>query len=135
MPHVVSAGRHTPIKSLITIFIMTESSVSFSSSTTSSDKRIILVTGGSGLVGQNLRSLIASSSSSVLPSSSSSIPPGGMTEEGEEYIFLTSKDADLRNRDETFQLFAKYKPYAVIHLAAFVGGLFKNLRFPVEFYR
>lgn len=134
MPHVVSAGRHTPIKSLITIFIMTESSVSFSSSTTSSDKRIILVTGGSGLVGQNLRSLIASSSS-VLPSSSSSIPPGGMTEEGEEYIFLTSKDADLRNRDETFQLFAKYKPYAVIHLAAFVGGLFKNLRFPVEFYR
>jgi len=98
-----------------------------------SEKRIILVTGGSGLVGQNLKSLITSSSSSSSSSSATSSLP--WITPNDEFIFLASKDADLRNKEETFQLFAKYKPYAVIHLAAFVGGLFKNMRLPVEFYR
>ncbi len=34
----------------------------------------------------------------------------------------------------TEALFEKHKPTHVIHLAAFVGGLFRNMKYPVEFY-
>lgn len=54
---------------------------------------------------------------------------------GEQWVFLSSKDADLRDRKETFALFEKHKPTHVIHLAAFVGGLFRNMKYKVEFYR
>jgi len=36
---------------------------------------------------------------------------------------------------ETKAIFEKIKPTHVIHLAAFVGGLFRNLKYKVEFYR
>jgi len=42
------------------------------------DKKIILVTGGSGLVGRAIRDVVQDSKN-----------------ENEEYIFLSSKDADL----------------------------------------
>jgi len=32
-------------------------------------------------------------------------------------------------------LFERYRPTHVIHLAAFVGGLFKNMKYPTEFWR
>ena len=35
----------------------------------------------------------------------------------------------------TNALFDRLKPTHVIHLAAFVGGLFRNLKYKVEFYR
>ena len=41
--------------------------------------------------------------------------------EKEEYIFLSSKDGDLRSMDETKGIFEKYKPTHVIHLAARVS--------------
>lgn len=40
-----------------------------------------------------------------------------------------------RDAAQTEALFVKYKPTHVIHLAAFVGGLFRNLKYNVEFYR
>lgn len=36
----------------------------------------------------------------------------------EEYIFLSSKDGDLRDMSDTKAIFEKYKPTHVIHLAA-----------------
>jgi len=53
---------------------------------------------------------------------------------GDQYIFLSSKDADLRDKAATRAVFAKHRPTHVIHLAAFVGGLFKNMKYPVEFW-
>ena len=32
-------------------------------------------------------------------------------------------------------IFEKYRPQYVIHLAALVGGLFKNMKYKVEFWR
>ena len=84
-------------------------------------KKTILVTGGSGLVGKAVEEFIKGK--------------GAADAAEEQWIFLTSKDADLRDRAQTFALFEKYKPTAVIHLAAFVGGLFRNLKYKVEFYR
>jgi len=71
--------------------------------------RKILVTGGTGLVGRALQDVVAES------------------ETKDQWIFLSSKDADLTDFKQTESLFETYKPNTVIHLAANVGGLFKNL--------
>ncbi len=52
-----------------------------------------------------------------------------------EWIFLTSKDCDLTNFEEVNILFSKEKPDYVIHLAANVGGLFKNMREKTAMFR
>lgn len=54
--------------------------------------------------------------------------------EGENWVFLRSKDGDLREYAATEAIFEKYKPKAVIHLAAFVGGLYRNKKYPTEFW-
>jgi len=78
---------------------------------------VVLVTGGSGLVGKALEAVVAAEK-----------------KENEEFIFLTSKDADLTDRAAVRALFEKYQPTHVIHLAAFVGGLFKNMKYPADFW-
>jgi len=83
-------------------------------------KDVILVTGGSGLVGKGIYEHIHSSEYKTLAN--------------EEWIFLTSKDGDLRDYAQTKAIFEKYRPTYVIHLAAFVGGLFKNMRLKLQFY-
>lgn len=84
-----------------------------------SGKKIILVTGGSGLVGKALHKVVE------------------MEEQrpDEEWVFLTSKDGDLCDAAATKAIFEKYKPTHVIHLAAMVGGLFKNLKYNLDFWR
>ncbi|XP_043546811.1 GDP-L-fucose synthase isoform X3 [Chiloscyllium plagiosum] len=79
----------------------------------------ILVTGGSGLVGKAIEQLVTE----------------GEGQADEEWIFLSSKDADLTNAAETSALFAKYQPTHVIHLAAMVGGLFRNMKYNLDFWR
>jgi len=74
-------------------------------------KSTIMVTGGSGLVGSAIKSY---AEANPLPN--------------ETWIFLSSKDGDLRDRKETDAIFEKYKPTHVIHLAAKVGGLFANMK-------
>lgn len=74
----------------------------------------ILVTGGSGLVGKALEKVAA---------------------KGDTWIFLSSRDGDLRNREVVMKLFDIHRPTHVIHLAAKVGGLFANMKYKVEFYR
>lgn len=75
----------------------------------------ILITGGSGLVGKSIQDI------------STSYPM-------HEFIFLSSKDVDLRKEKETTDYFTKCKPDYVIHLAANVGGLFKNMKYKVEMF-
>jgi len=74
----------------------------------------ILVTGGSGLIGSALKKISSNYSY--------------------EFIFLNSKDADLTNQEATKILFDLHKPDYVIHLAANVGGLFKNMNYKVDMF-
>eukprot|EP00092_Neocalanus_flemingeri_P079309 GFUD01098792.1.p1 GENE.GFUD01098792.1~~GFUD01098792.1.p1 ORF type:complete len:320 (+),score=104.15 GFUD01098792.1:225-1184(+) len=82
------------------------------------EKKVVLVTGGSGLVGKGIQTVINSDK-----------------REDEEWIFLSSKDANLLSEEETFAVFEKYKPTHVIHLAALVGGLFANMSRNSDFFR
>jgi len=84
-----------------------------------SDKRIILVTGGSGLVGKAVQTVVKEDQDDA---------------KDDQWIFLGSKDGDLRDYQQTKQIFDKYKPTHVLHLAAFVGGLFRNMKYPVDFW-
>lgn len=78
----------------------------------------VLVTGGTGLVGKAILHI----------SSISEISKNNKY----EYFYLSSKDCDLTNWEETLSFFEKNKPDYVIHLAANVGGLFKNMAQKVE---
>ena len=53
----------------------------------------------------------------------------------EQWVFLSSKDGDLKDFAATRAIFDKYKPTHVIHLAAYVGGLYKNMKYPVQFWQ
>ena len=70
----------------------------------------ILVTGGSGLVGQSLQKFIP------------------------DAIYLSSKDYDLTTEIGVKNMYLKYKPEVVIHLAAKVGGILDNIKNPAEYY-
>lgn len=57
------------------------------------------------------------------------------TNPNEKWIFVGSDECDLSDSDRTHELFLKYKPTHVIHLAAMVGGLFHNLDNNLQFFR
>jgi len=78
--------------------------------------RVVLVTGGTGLVGQAIQAVV-------------------QERVGETWVFVGSGDADLTDADSTRNLFARVHPTHVIHLAAKVGGLFRNLAHNVEMMR
>ncbi|CAL1283764.1 unnamed protein product [Larinioides sclopetarius] len=80
--------------------------------------KTILVTGGTGLVGKAIENVVKAN-----------------TLTDENWVFLSSKDADLTDVEQTNALFEKYKPTHVIHLAAMVGGLFRNLKYNLDFLR
>ena len=77
----------------------------------------IMVTGGTGLFGKAIEKI-------------------SKTEIYNKYniTLLSSKDGDLCNYEETKSIFEKIKPTHVIHLAAMVGGLFKNMKCKGDFY-
>ena len=76
--------------------------------------KTILVTGSSGLVGNAIKSIQNEFTSLY------------------SFIFSSSKECDLLDYDSTNSHFQKYKPDYVIHLAANVGGLFKNMNNKVD---
>jgi len=86
---------------------------------------IVLVTGGTGLVGKGIEHIINTE------------PEGSRfgKKPGETWIFARSSEGDLRDPEQTRLLFEKYKPTHVIHLAAVVGGLFKNMKYKLTFLR
>ncbi|KAH9171104.1 GDP-L-fucose synthetase [Lactarius sanguifluus] len=86
---------------------------------------VILVTGGTGLVGYAIQHVINSE------------PLGSRfgRRAGETWVFIGSKDADLRDPEQARMIFDKHKPTHVIHLAALVGGLYRNMRYKLSFLR
>lgn len=70
----------------------------------------ILVTGGSGLIGKALQNYIFHSDDTE-----------------NEWIFLSSKELNLLNEENTINYLEKVRPQMVIHLAARVGGLYNNM--------
>ncbi|XP_068193506.1 GDP-L-fucose synthase-like [Antennarius striatus] len=83
-------------------------------------KMRVLVTGGSGLVGKAIEYVVHQEAGKL---------------EGEEWIFLSSKDADLVDVVQTRAVFEKYRPTHVIHLAAKVGGLYLHMMENLQFLR
>ena len=83
-----------------------------------SNKKVVLVTGSSGLVGSGIKTSLNAETD----------------KENEEWVFLSSKDGDLRKYEDTAKIFEKYKPTHCLHLAAYVGGLFRNLKYKSEFF-
>ena len=75
--------------------------------------KTLLITGGTGLVGNGIKSI-----SNQFPNY--------------KYIYISSKDFDLSIMEETKKMFEFYTPNYVIHLAACVGGLYKNMNNKVE---
>ena len=75
----------------------------------------ILVTGGSGLVGCALQRTLQCTE-----------------HENYKYTFVSSSDYDLTSMAETRKMFEKHSPNYVIHLAACVGGLYKNMNNKVQ---
>ena len=71
----------------------------------------LLVTGGTGLVGNALQKI------------------------NPDATYVSSKDHDLTKEDEVISMFEEYKPDKVIHLAAKVGGIIENINHPADFIR
>ncbi len=76
---------------------------------------IVLVTGGSGLVGHAIQAIEAL-----------------FDDKNMRFVYLSSKDCDLSSLHEVNLLFYVYHPTYVIHLAACVGGLYKNMNHKVD---
>lgn len=70
----------------------------------------ILVTGGSGLVGNYLKKIIPNA------------------------IYVSSKDYDLTDQNAVIKMYENIKPTHVVHLAARVGGIFDNIYHPSEYF-
>jgi GDP-L-fucose synthase len=75
----------------------------------------VVVTGGSGLVGSGIKSIQENYPEIT-------------------FIYLNSKDCDLKNYQATLEVFKKIQPDTVVHLAANVGGLYKNISQRVEMF-
>ncbi len=76
-------------------------------------KKIILVTGSGGMVGQNLLEHPDISKYEILSPS--------------------SKELDLRNFEDVENFLLKYKPKMIIHAAGKIGGIQANIREPISF--
>jgi GDP-L-fucose synthase len=70
----------------------------------------ILITGGSGMVGESFKL--------TLP----------------DAIYISSKDFDLREKEQVHAMFDRYRPKRVIHLASRVGGVLANMTNLGSFY-
>lgn len=70
----------------------------------------IVITGGSGLVGNNLKKYLS------------------------DGIYLSSKDYDLTKESDVISMYENHKPNVVIHLAAKVGGILDNINKPAEYF-
>lgn len=86
----------------------------------SGTKAKVLVTGGSGLVGKAIEDVVGTHPELY---------------QHLDFVFVGSKNADLSDKEAAKKLFNEVKPQYVIHLAAMVGGLFKNMSNNLDFFR
>jgi len=70
----------------------------------------ILITGGSGMLGSAFRKFLP------------------------DAVYISSKDYDLRDRNQVDAMYTKYRPECVIHLASRVGGVLANMQNLGDFY-
>ena len=80
----------------------------------SSSKEIVIITGGTGLVGTAIKNYI-------------NLPNNKEKYINYKFIFLYRKWGNLEREKDVEGIFENLKPTYVIHLAAYVGGLFKNM--------
>lgn len=73
----------------------------------------ILVTGGTGMVGTYLKKVATCE---------------------HDWVFVSSKMYDLINPDAVDEMFSSIKPDMIIHLAAVVGGIYKNMKEKVKMF-
>ena len=85
----------------------------------SPERTVVMVTGGSGLVGKAIQEVIEAEEGTL----------------NERWVYLSSGDGDLTCPIQTSAIFDKYMPTHVINLAAQVGGLFANMKYKVQFWR
>ena len=78
------------------------------------DGRRVLVTGGRGFLGRYVVEKLV--------------------EKGAIVAAPTSRDCDLRDKEQTRQMYERVRPEAVVHLAARVGGIAANKAHPAAFY-
>ncbi|PAV17862.1 GDP-L-fucose synthetase [Pyrrhoderma noxium] len=88
-------------------------------------KKVVLVTGGNGLVGRAIKEVALNPNTE----------PAFRAADDETWVFVSSKDGDLRDPAQTEKLFETYKPTHIIHLAAIVGGLYTNMSHNLTFLR
>jgi GDP-L-fucose synthase len=77
----------------------------------------ILVTGGNGMLGKNLRDVISRDTNE------------------NNWLFPRSTELNLLDKECVDKYIKENRPDFIIHLAANVGGLFKNLKYGVELFR
>ncbi len=70
----------------------------------------VLVTGGSGFLGKRLKKF------------------------NPDWVYISSKQYNLKNKEECHNMLEKYKPDAILHLASKVGGIKENSLKQAEFY-
>ena len=75
----------------------------------------LLITGGTGLVGTGIKSI------------ASEFPELDIS-------YMSSKDCNLLDYDQVLEYFWNEEPECIIHLAANVGGLYKNMNQKVEMF-
>ena len=73
------------------------------------NENTILVTGGSGLVGKHLQD--------ILPNA----------------VYISSRDYDLTQINQVNRMMEHFNPEIVVHLAARVGGIMDNIKYPVQY--
>jgi GDP-L-fucose synthase len=74
------------------------------------NNKVILVTGGNGLVGIHLKN--------YLPNA----------------VYVSSNDYNLTKESDVIAMYEKHRPDVVIHLAAKVGGILDNINRPAEYF-
>ena len=77
--------------------------------------KTIMVTGGRGMLGHGMQQVVRQEPRA-----------------GHEFLFVDIEEGDLTDKAATRALFSRVRPAGVIHLAADVGGLYKNVAQGVE---
>jgi GDP-L-fucose synthase len=83
----------------------------------------ILITGGTGLVGYSIQKLVNNEIRTQLTE-----------DQNTQYIFWNSASCNLLNYDELYGKLKEMSPDIIVHLAANVGGLFKNMNQNVRMF-